>query len=134
MIVQMFEDYKRKTGGYKNLNASGNQEGALVLSSFKQLVETGSYIAEPAILETKTGEFAGSTRVVYSVEKIMTDNIEGGRQIGILAMTNQGGKIFPMDSSTDLAFDIEKSIGIFSSRGIEYKIRGLSTSEQYKLL
>ena len=134
MIVQMFEDYKRKTGGYKNLNASGNPEGELVLSSFKQLVETGSYIAEPAILETKTGEFAGSTRVVYSVEKIMTDNIEGGRQIGILVMTNQGGKIFPMDSSTDLTFDIEKNIGVFSSRGIEYKIRGLSPSEQYKLL
>lgn len=133
-IVQMFEDFKRKTGGYKNINAAGSPEGVLALSSFKQLVETGSYIAEPAILETETGEFAGSTRVVYSVEKIMTDNDEGGRQIGISVMTHQGGKIFPMDSSTDLTFDTEAGVGVFSSRGIKYKIRALSPSEQYKLL
>jgi hypothetical protein len=104
------------------------------LSSFIERMETNNYIASPAILEMTSGEDIGSTRVVYSIRKEAISNGQGGKQIAVMAMTALGGMYFPLDLKTGLIFDTEKSIGIFSSRGIEYKIRGLSPSEQHKLL
>ena len=104
------------------------------LSSFTELMKTNSYIASPAILEMTSGENIGSTRVVYSIRKEAVSNGQGGKQIAVMAMTVLGGMYFPLDLKTGLIFDTEKGIGIFSSRGIEYKIRGLSPSEQHKLL
>ena len=96
----------------------------LPLSSFKQMLETNSFVNDYVVVEVMSGSSKGLKRITDTIYQLLIDG-----QWCLYIPTDQNSVTYPLEKNTQPKMSGDLSFCIFSSRGIKYKIRPIDEAD-----